>query len=235
MANDEEYIVSKFKYYVLNSQTQITYYEMNTHEVDTFKTRIKNIERNMNPNVFPDYTGEYMDLEVFDVSSSKESKSKGSLHFRDYQASKKRLEEKLKLSGYYNETFEYKDHSHGYWINSLKRNIKNHKESLLKYDAHGKKISFLARYTQMVLSYKDENGVEQWHSLGVDRIAMQLISEELDGFVDYFILFNDINSEGEVIPVKMIPVFLNDHLLSSFDFYPRKGAGIIHIGISEEF
>ena len=61
------------------------------------------------------------------------------------------------------EMMEYSGHSYENWLFSLERNIINHKESRLEFDLEGKEIAFLAHYTQKVLSYKDENGVEQWH------------------------------------------------------------------------
>lgn len=242
MANDDEFIMSNFKNFVSTRSSFITYYEMDEVQISAFNSNIMNVSRNLNPNAFPDFIGEILDVEVFNVTSSKET-SKGAQFSKDKTALEKRLEEALKLSNNpeertkgksFIETLEYKDHSHDFWISSLQRNIKNHKDSRLKYSYNGKEIAFLAHYTQKVLSYKDADGVEQWHRLGADRKALSIINSELHNLINYFILFNETNSEAEVFPIKVIPSYLKSHTLQ-YDFYPREDAGMICIGISDSF
>ena len=241
VAKDDEYIMSRFADLLLSrGESFLTSYEMNSEQVATFAGHILSVKRNTDPNSFPDFVGELLDVEGFNVSSSKEN-GKGASYFKDKNALDKRMHEALKLSTNpeeningksYVETIEYKDHSYDYWISSLRRNICNHKESLLKYDLNGKECAFIARYTQKVLSYKDENGVEQWHRIGVDRRALSVISDELYGLVDYFVLFDDTNLEAELMPIKRISSYL-DHHTFHYCFYPRENAGQICIGISE--
>ena len=241
MAKDDEYIMSCFKDFVITRSVLISFYEMDAEQVASFNTNILRVERNVNPNDFPDFVGESMYVEVFNVSSSKE-KSKGAQYFKENTELEKRMEEALKLPDdpderkrgkSYAETLEYTGHSYDYWLSSLQRNIQSHKASRLKYSPNKNTEGvFLVRYSQKVLSYKDENDVEQWHRLGVDKKALSIIANELTGLIDYFILFNEKNSEAEVFPITKIPSYLCSHKLD-YNFYPRKGAGEIRIGISE--
>ena len=241
MANDDEYIMSCFKDYVSTRSSLIEYYEMNAEQVYAFNCKILDVERNTNPKKFPDFIGKLMDVEVFNVTSSIENDSIGAVFSIENNALKKRMEEALKPSDNQEENkkgkshveiMEYRNHSYKNWLFSLERNIKKHKESRLEYDSKGKESAFLAHYTQKVLCYKDENGVEHWHKLGVDKRALNIIVDELNGIIDYFILFNEMNSEAEVIPIKNISSYINTHTLP-IDFYPREGAGAIYIGISD--
>ncbi len=242
MANDDESIMQSFKDFVSTRSSLIAYYEMDAEQIADFNTNILRVERNPNPKEFPDFIGKLMDVEVFNLTSSFENGSIGAVFSIENNALKKRMEEALKLPDdpeerkkgrSYSETLEYTGHSYDYWISSLRRNIQNHKESRLKYSLHEKKESaFIAHYTQKVLSYKDENGVEQWHRLGIDRKALDIIANELDGLIDYFILFNEMNSEAEVFPINKIPSCLSKLTLDC-DFYPREGAGMICIGLSD--
>ena len=242
MANDDEYIMSSFKDFVIKRAELITYYEMDAERISEFNNRILCVERNPQPNEFPDFLGKCMDVEVFNVSSTAESKrKKGSQYHKERSALEDRMNAALKLSDdpeenkkgkSYVETLEYKNHSYEFWISSILRNIKAHKDSRNNYDPQNKECAFIAHYTQTVLSYKDENGIEQWHCLGVDRRALSLIYDELKGLIDYFILYNETNSKAEVIPIEMIPSYLNKQTLQ-YDFYPREGAGEIRIGCSD--
>ncbi|SCW59083.1 hypothetical protein SAMN02910456_02031 [Ruminococcaceae bacterium YRB3002] len=241
MANDDEYIMSCFKEFVLTRQSIIKYYEMDAEKVNAFNRQILSVKRNAYPNQYPDFIGELMDVEVFNVTSSAENNRKGSLFSKENDALKKRMEEALKpadnpeeykMGTSHVEIMDYSDHSYENWLKSLKRNIVKHKESRLKYDPEGKECAFLVHYTQKVLGYKDENGVEQWHRLGIDNRALSIIYEELYGSIDYFILLNEMNNEAEVIPIMKIPSYVKTHALRD-DFYPRKGAGTIFIGISD--
>ena len=241
MAKDDEYIMSCFKDFIATRAVLITFYEMDTEQVASFNTNILRVERNVNPNDFPDFVGESMYVEVFNVSSSKE-KRKSAQFFKENTELEKRMEEALKLPDdpeerrkgrAYSEELEYTGHSYDYWLSSLQRNIQSHKASRLKYSPNENTEGvFLVRYSQKVLSYKDENGVEQWHRLGLDRDALSIIANELFGLIDYFVLFNEKNSEAEVIPIKQIPSYLSSHNFG-YIFYPRKGAGEIRIGISD--
>lgn len=241
MANDDEYIMSCFKNFISTRSSLIKYYEMNTEQVNAFNTKLLDVERNTYPKKFPDFIGKLMDVEVFNVTSSIENDSIGAVFSIESKALKKRMEEALKpsenqeennMGKSYVETMEYSDHSYNNWLFSLERNIKKHKESRLEYDPDGKEIAFLAHYTQKVLSYKDENGVEHWHKLGVDKKALSIVFNELNGLIDYFILFNEKNSEAEVFAIKNNTSYVSTHRLL-VDFYPREGAGEIHIGISD--
>jgi len=240
VAKDEEYIMSRFVDIISMRTTFITTYEMDENQMTTFIEHVTRIERNENPNSFPDFVGEAMDVEVFNVSSSKET-GKGARYYIEKNGLDKRMSEALKLSDdpeekkkgkSYVETIEYKNNSYEFWISSLQRNIKKHKESLLQYNLNGKECTFIAHYTQKVLSYIDEKGFEQWHKIGVDRKALSLISNELNGLVDYFIVFDETNSEIELMPIKKIPSYLDRHT-NNYEFYPRKDAGTIFIGVSE--
>lgn len=241
MAKDDDCIMLIFKDLVSTRISRVTYYEMDSEQVSVFNNKVLNVKRNTNPNDFPDFVGEQMYVEVFNVFSSRENR-KGSQFSKEENALEKRMEEALRPSDdpeenrkgrSFVETLEYKNHSYDFWLSSLKRNIANHKESRRKYSADEKESVFLAHYTQKVLSYKDENGNEQWHSLGDDRKALSIIADELDGLIDYFVLFNDSNSEAEVIPISLIPSYLNKHIFPSEEFYPREGAGMIRIGLSD--
>lgn len=241
MANDDEYIMSCFKDLVSTRASFIKYYEMDEKQVNAFNCHILSAKRNAKPKEYPDFIGDSMYVEVFNVTSSVENDGKGSLFSIESNAAKKRMEKALKLSDNpednkrgksHVETMNFSDHSYENWLLSLKRNITKHKDSRLKYGFNGKESAFLAHYTQKVLSYKDENGVEQWHSLGVDKRALSYIYDELNGLINYFILFNEKNSEAEVISINMIADYLNTHTLLC-EFYPRDGAGMICIGVSE--
>lgn len=242
MAKDDEYIMSSFKEFISTRLSFVTYYEMNEEQIDTFNNNICSLKRNPNPNDFPDFIGEFMDVEIFNVTSSKETNS-GSKFSIEKSSLRNRMKNAIKLPDdpvekrkgkSYSETLKYDNHSYEFWISSLRRNIKNHKCSRLNYSPNGKEIVFLAHYPQTVLSYKDEQGIEQWHKLGVDRIALHLISDELNGLIDYFVLFNETNSTAEVIPINHIASYLKTHTTQSY-FYPREGAGMIYIGVSETF
>ncbi len=241
MANDDEYIMSSFKDFVSTRAKLITYYEMDAEQISEFNKRILCVKRNPKPKVFPDFLGDYMDVEVFNVTSSVENDDIGAVFSIENNALKKRMKNALKLSNdpeenkkgkSFAENMEYTGHSYENWLFSLERNIKKHKESRLEYDPQEKETAFLAHYTQKVLSYKDEKGVEQWHILGLDRKALSLISDELNGLIDYFILFNEMNSEAEVFPINRISSYLNTHTLYS-DFYPREGAGMLVLGFHD--
>ena len=133
MARDEEGIMKNFRDFVSTRKTLITYYEMDDDQKMAFENRILNVKRNVNPNDFPDFIGEEMYVEVFNVFSSRENR-KGSQFSKEENALKKRMEEALKPSddsedngkGWsYVETLEYKNHSYDFWISSLQRNIIN--------------------------------------------------------------------------------------------------------------
>ena len=241
MANDDEYIMSSFKDFVSTRAKLIKYYEMDAEQISDFNNQVLSVKRNPMPKVFPDFLGKCMDVEVFNVTSSIENDSIGAVFSIENNQLKKRMKAALKPSDdpeenvkgkSHAETLEYNGHSYGNWLFSLERNIKKHKESRLEYDPQEKKTVFLAHYTQKVLSYKDENGVEQWHKLGMDRKALSIILNELNGLIDYFILFNEMNSEAEVFPLNRISSYLDTHTLCS-DFYPREGAGMIVLGFSD--
>lgn len=241
MANDEEYIMSSFKDFVTKRAPLITYYEMDAEQISEFNNHVLCVERNPMPKVFPDFLGTSMDVDVFNVTSSVENDNIGAVFSIENSKLKKRMAKDLKLSDNpeenkrgksFAETLEYNGHSYENWLFSLERNIKKHKKSRIKYDSQEKKTAFLAHYTQKVLSYKDENGVEQWHILGLDRKALSLISDELKGLIDYFVLFNEMNSEAEVFPINKISSYLDTHTLYS-DFYPREGAGMLVLVFSD--
>ncbi len=244
MAKDEEDIMSYFKANVSTRPTLVTYYEMDEAQVSSFNKQVMSVNRNIIPNAFPDFEGTSMDIEVFNISSSKEINHKGAKYFIEENKLKERMEEALKLSANpedningksYTETLEYQNHSHEFLIASLIRNIQKHKVSQSKYNPHGKKFTILAHYNQKVLSYKDVNGIEQWYKLGVDKKALSIIESELKDSVEYFILFYGTYSEAEVIPVKMIPSYLNNHTFPCEGFYPRQGTGTLYIGVSDVF
>ena len=241
MSKDDEAIMSNFTDLITSRASLLTCYEMDSEQVSAFIERVISVERNVPSNAFPDFVGELMDVEVFNISSSKET-GKGSLFFKEKCAFDKRKSEVLmrsvdsednKKGKSFVGTLEYTDHSYEFYISSLQRNIKNHKESLIKNNLNGKKCTFIANYTQTVLSYVDENGVEQWYKLGVDSRALRIILNELKGLVDYFILFNPTNSEAELIPINMISSYLDKHTFN-YEFYPRKNAGMICIAVSEQ-
>ena len=242
MANDDEYIMLSFQDFVSTRASLIKYYGMDVEKVSDFNNSILCVKRNPKPKEFPDFIGDSMYVEVFNISSSVENDSIGSVFLLENTALKKRMEKALKLSDdpeenkkgkSFSETMDYKGHSYENWLSSLERNIKKHKNSRLKYQPNEKKEGvFLAHYTQKVLSYKDENGLERWHKLGLDREALSIISDELNGLIDYFILFNEMNSEAEVFPIKQIPSYLKTHTLYKY-FYPREGAGMIWLGFSD--
>lgn len=240
MAKDEEGIMFSFKEFISKHASLVTYYEMDAEQVAEFNNRVMKVKRNPDPSDFPDFIGDLIDVEVFNVTSSKE-KGKGARFFKEKSALEKRMDEALKPSAdpaenrrgrSFVETMEYNDHTYEFWLASLEKNIESHKESRMKYNPDGKECAFIAHYTQKVLSYKDENGIEQWHKLGVDRKALSIVFDKLKGLVNFFVLFDEISSEAEVIPTRMIPSYLDKHSLN-YDFYPRSGAGIIRIGISE--
>lgn len=241
MSKDEETVMSRFADLISTRALHLTYYEMDSEQVIAFLERVLNVERNVPDNAFPDYVGEFLDVEVFNISSSKET-GKGSQFFKEKGAFDKRKSEALmrnvdsednKKDRSFVETFEYKEHSYDFYISSLQKNIKKHKNSLIKYNLNEKKCVFIANYSQMVLSYIDEKGIEQWYKLGVDGKALRVISDVLNGWVDYFILFNPIISEAELIPINMISSYLDKHKFN-YDFYPRKNAGMINIAVSEQ-
>lgn len=241
MSKDDETIMSRFIDFVSTRSSLFKHYEMDSEQVTAFIEHVMRVKRNVPSNAFPDFVGELMDVEVFNISSSKET-GKGSQFFKEKYALDKRKNvalmrsvdsEENKNGKSFVETLEYKDHSYEYFISSLHRNIINHKESLLKYNLNGKECTFIANYTQTVLSYIDENGIEQWHKLGVDSRALRIVSDDLKGLVDYFVLFNPTNSEAELIPINMISSYLDKHTFN-YVFYPRKNAGMIYIGVSEQ-
>lgn len=246
MAKDEEQIIGNLKSFIETRPKMITFYEMDDNHISTFNEAVLGVERNENDNAFPDFVGDSMYIEVFNVTSSRE-RNKGSIYETELSQLKERknkalfnsssVSEKNKGKSFV-ETLDYTNHSYQYWINSLKRNIEKHTDKHLYYVANGKNGRcgvFLAHYTQKVLSYIDEEGKEQWHRLGIDREALQLIADLLfdTELVQYFVLFNEMNAEVEVIPIKSIPSYLS-RLNSNYVFFPRKGAGMVYIAVSEE-
>ena len=69
MSKDEEYIMSRLIDFISNGEAALKHYEMDLEQVADFIEHIVSVERNVNPNSFPDFVGTNMDVEVFNISS----------------------------------------------------------------------------------------------------------------------------------------------------------------------
>lgn len=172
------------------------------------------ISPNNNENDFPDFIFNDGILEIYEVTSAKETR-KGSNYKQEYEKNernnKKRKENTVNtfLKSMYiphtisvtNYENSYSDFTYENFIISLEKNTKNHINSLEKYDHCNKLVVFLMNYNGGNMFTMKNNVVDQIYSLHRDKKSLQILKEYKNS-VDVFIFV--MNDAIEIIDMKTI-------------------------------
>ncbi len=187
-----------------------SFYGCSEKEIEYLKIAFLEAQRNNEPNEFPDLIFKNGFIEHFQVTSANENR-KGSQHLvtenthdREFRKQEEKelqnLNEKGEMSNLYEE-HSVVQHSHSNLLNSLKRNIENHLESLDKYQQEYITAVFFIQFTDGVLSMENvskslwENQSRNFlpYRASFDKDFLELIQNYRDK-ISYIIVAEDADS-----------------------------------------
>lgn len=213
-------------------KTNVTIYA--NCELETILQILFSAKPNADSNSFPDFVFSGGGIEHFELTSSKETKRKGSEFKKEESINKKSKDtcfEKLKEEHLntkivpgtitidnYNEVYDF--FSYEYFIYSLERNIVNHIESLEKNNYKDKVVVFIMEQ-QTARLLVDEGIVPiSFYELHRDKKALSILKQHCNS-VNYIIYF--VADSVEVLDLSKI----NDLLSESFVYKKVKGGRLI--------
>jgi hypothetical protein len=141
----------------INKNKWVFYYGMNEEDKIHISNLFNSFVDNPESSRFPDLLINNGFIEHFEITSSKETKKKGSLYQRDFSACKKSHNEKVKKiqpdieDDAVISEFVHKEHSYDNLILSFNKNFTKHIESYKAYSGNAENKLFLICYNEWTI------------------------------------------------------------------------------------
>lgn len=193
MSRDNEFECLKYvinTYYVNNNATIVF---CNVKNRDELFKQLTEVKPNSHSSEFPDFISNSMVVEHFSITSSKENR-KGSSFKKEQSANVKKTQAQIVecRNSYSNMPFErnkivsntikntYDDLSYNNFINSLKKKLQHHIDSLREYDIQDKKTIFMIELQDALMGIYRHNAFYKFYELHNDKNAIEVLKPYLD-------------------------------------------------------
>ena len=231
----ESQVLSRIKQILSSDLGAVDYTNLDDNKIKKFKDCVLGMKRSENEKEFPDFINGDSFMELFLVSSSKETRkgSKYEIKHAEFERDFKRRINDLAIeskSGNIVEVFSYLDVNHQFLLESIKNNCKNHFDKRINEikNYKGLKICVLY-YRENSLISIDSESKKARYKISEDKCALEGI-QEYKNVLDYFAFVND--NFLEIIALKNINE-LSDNNINQKEYDFNKNSEEINIGICD--
>jgi len=221
---------------LLKSELDIVdYTNLDDNQIKEFNNCILSMDRSENENDFPDFINGDSFMELFLVSSSKETRkgSKYEIKHAEFERDFNRRIDDLAAvskSGDIVEVFSYNDVNHKFLLDSIKNNCKNHFDKHINDIKKFKGLKICALYfRENSLIPIDSASENAKYIISEDTYALEEIQKYKD-ILDYFIFLND--SSLEIIAINNIKELIENNK-NQKEYVFNENSGEINIGICD--